>query len=121
MSELNLNYKATNIATAERKYGLNFFAELERMYLSAENDSEDAGQGAGLLSIVFILSAGGLSEDEVDELIDNDGIVAASRKAGEALAKSGFLAKVMSDPEVTNQLERLQKEASQTTGETKKA
>lgn len=82
MSELN--YKASNIARAERELNANFFQTLEGL-----------GDGTpSFTSLLMILRAGGLTEEEADDLLDNQGIEAALKDAVDALGKAGFLAKM---------------------------
>ena len=82
MSELN--YKASNIAKAEQALNVNFFTTLE-------------GLGVGVpsfTSLLMILRAGGLNEEEADQLIETEGIQDSLAQAVEALGRAGFLAKL---------------------------
>lgn len=81
---MELNYKASNIAKAERELNANFFKTLEGL-------SEGA---PSMTALLMILRAGGLSEQQADELLDNEGIEVALTKAVEALSHAGFLAKM---------------------------
>ena len=103
-----LHYKASSIARAERELGPNFFTTLE-------------GVGEGTPSfnaILMILMAGGLTDQEADDLLDNEGIEAAMKLAIDALGSAGFLAKVnLTTSALTNQ----QQKTSQNTGVTTKA
>lgn len=79
-----LNYKASNIARAERELNANFFATLEGL-----------GEGTpSFTSLLMILRAGGLSEQEADSYLDEAGIADALKAAIEALGRAGFLAKM---------------------------
>lgn len=79
-----LHYKASNIAKAEQEFNANFFETLEGL-----------GEGApSFTSLVVILRAGGLNEQEADDLLDSEGIQVALGKAVEALSNAGFLAKM---------------------------
>ena len=84
MSELN--YKASNIAKAEREFNANFFETLEGLGKDVPSIS----------SLLLLLRAGGLTEDEADVLIDEAGIKDSLSEAVTALGKAGFLAKLQS-------------------------
>lgn len=91
MSELH--YKASNIARAEQDLNANFFKTLE-------------GLGTGtpsFTSLLMMLRAGGLNEQEADDFIDEKGIQEALAKAVEALGKAGFLAKLKEQADKSNQ------------------
>lgn len=82
MSELN--YKASNISKAEQALKMNFFETLQGL-----------GEGTpSFTSLLMILRAGGLSEQEADDMLDSRGITEALKDAVEALGKAGFLAKM---------------------------
>lgn len=82
--ELKLNYKASNIAKAEQALNANFFKTLEGL-----------GDGTpSFTSLLMILRAGGLSEQEADQMLDDRGIEDALKAAIEALGRAGFLAKM---------------------------
>lgn len=103
MSELN--YKASNIARAERQYGLSFFKEVSNMLENPDS--------ANISSLMFVLQAGGITEEEADEMFDTKGIVGAFEAAGEALADSGFLATMLKNPAVKKELEKFTKLTNQ--------
>ena len=87
-----LNYKASNIAKAEDELNANFFKTLEGL-----------GEGTpSFKSLLMILRAGGLSEQEADDLLDEKGIEDALAQAVDALGKAGFLAKMMAQAEKAN-------------------
>lgn len=117
MSELN--YKASNIARAERTYGMKFLSELSKLE-GLTGNAQAAVDKLGFDTIIFLMVAGGSTEDETDRLIDEDGLLKPFELIGEALKTSGFLAKLKDNPEVKAQLAKLQQEASPTTGENKK-
>lgn len=108
MSELT--YKASNIARAERDLNSNFFATLEGL-----------GDGTpSFTALLMILRAGGLSEQEADDYLDNKGIEEAMKDAVDALGRAGFLAKMkLTASALANQPEKT--EASPSTGKTTKA
>lgn len=104
-----LHYKASNIARAEQELNANFFQTLEGL-----------GEGApSFTALLMILQAGGLTQAEADDLLDNEGIEAALSQAVEALGKAGFLAK-MNQAEKSNPNQK-QPAASQNTGSATKA
>lgn len=107
---MELNYKASNIAKAEQAIGSNFFETLE-------------GLGSGtpsFTSLLMILRAGGLTEDEADKMLDDKGITVALEEAVNALGKAGFLAKMgVSLNEVMK--DASEKKALQSTGNATKA
>ena len=79
-----LHYKASNIARAEQALNANFFKTLEGL-----------GDGTpSFTSLLMILRAGGLTEDEADKMLDDKGIEVALKEAVDALGKAGFLAKM---------------------------
>lgn len=108
MSELN--YKASNIARAERELNANFFSTLEGL-----------GQGTpSINALLMILRAGGLTEAEADELLDKEGISDAMQKAITALGNAGFLAKLKNEASQV-EAQKSQPKASQNTGDETKA
>jgi len=109
MSELN--YKASNIAKAERLHGENFFTTLSRL----------GDESLSISNLLFVLEAGGLTEDEASEIIDNDGIAEAIKAAVFGLTSAGFLAKNKEVQKVRTQIEKDLLETSQATGEKAKA
>ena len=78
-----LNYKASNIAKAEIALDANFFETLLGI-----NDEVPS-----VREILMILMAGGLTEQEADDLLDSKGIEEAMRLAAEAIVRAGFLPK----------------------------
>ena len=104
----DLNYKASNIAKAESALNANFFATIDSL-----GDSLPS-----FTAILMILMAGGLSEEEADELVDNEGIEAALDLAAAAIGKAGFLAKMKL---AQSAMKSQSPKASQSSGETKKA
>lgn len=78
---LELNYKAKNVANAERATGLKLFEALNGM----------GGGNIGMTDLVFLLQAGGASEEAAYDEIDNKGLTGALEGATEALGKAGFL------------------------------
>jgi hypothetical protein len=104
-----LNYKASNIAKAERELNANFFATLEGI-----------GDGTPSFSaLLMIVRAGGLTEQEADDLLDSEGIEKTLQMAVDALGQAGFLAKMKANAEKTTQSRT--KETSQSTGVETKA
>ena len=109
MSELN--YKASNIARAEQALNANFFQTLEGL-----------GEGTpSFTSLLMILRAGGLSEDEADTMLDEQGVAEALTQAVEALGKAGFLAKMKAEASQAEKEAPKNVETSPTTGNQTKA
>lgn len=108
---MGLNYKASNIARAERAHGANFFKTLEGF----------SEQTPSLADILFVLEAGGVTEDEAGDLVDKNGIVKSIQLAVEGLTESGFLGDSEEVQEAKKVAKNLVKETSQTTGEKTKA
>lgn len=105
-----LNYKASNIARAERELNANFFSTLD-----------DLESGTPSISaLVMMLRSGGMAEDEADELLDNDGIEGSLAKIVEALGRAGFLVKLGEKAQALKATQRPAK-PSQSTGESTKA
>ena len=108
---MELNYKASNIAKAERRHNANFFKTLEGF----------SEQTPSVADILFVLEAGGISEEEAGNLVDDQGIVKSIQLAVEGLTKSGFLGNSKEVQEAKKVAEELVKKTSQTTGEKTKA
>ena len=84
---MNLKYKASNIAKAEREDGKKFFDVFTEL-------------GSGMPSfdsMLFMLRAGGMTEEEADKLIADEGIGETLIVAVEALTDAGFLGKTEID------------------------
>lgn len=107
---LELNYKARNVAAAEAKYNQRIKSVM--MDFSTGN--------VGVITMAFLLEAGGNDEDTAYELIDTKGINGLEIEVTEALLSAGFL-QGANDKE-RNEALALVKEAKalRTTGETKK-
>ena len=106
----NLKYKAINIAKAESEHKANFFKTLEGFGEETPSISD----------IIFILEAGGLSQDDAGKMVDENGLTDTVKKIVEALGDAGFLAGVVDQAEITKAQQRAQA-TSQTTGEKTKA
>ena len=105
---MRLEYKASNIAKAEQALNANFFKTLEGL-----------GDGTpSFTSLLMILRAGGLTEQEADKMLDDKGIEVALKEAVDALGKAGFLAKMGVN---LAEAQQSQAEASPTTGKETKA
>lgn len=101
-----LNYKASNIAKAERETNSNFFKTVEGL-----------GDGAPRMAdILFVLQAGGLTEDAASDLLDEKGMADAMALVVEGLGEAGFLAKAM-EAQKANPLPK----ATESTGDKTKA
>jgi len=78
---LELNYKARTVAQAEAKYNQRIKAVMVDFSM---------GQ-VGVLTMAFLLEAGGISEDEAYNQIDQVGINGLEVEVTEALLSAGFL------------------------------
>lgn len=110
--KLTLKYKAKNIARAERQEGKKFFEVFNEL-----------GQGApSFSSLLFLLMAGGATEEEAGDFVDEVGIGEALILAVESLSRSGFLGKTkINTAAMRKEMEQSLAEASQTSGSSKKA
>lgn len=111
---MNLNYKASNIRKAEKSNGTSLFEALNELTTTPS-----------VSALMFLLEAGGASEDEIDALVEEKGLTEAVTVALEALAESGFLGKKISTAEFRKAMNSAAQSAntniSGNTGETKKA
>ena len=82
--ESKLNYKASNIAKAERAYNMKFFTVLDKF----QKDSSLAD--FGIVDILFLWACGGGTEEEFDAAVDKD-IEQAMNKIVEGIGSAGFL------------------------------
>ena len=105
---LNLVFKASSIAKAERKHGLKFFDAMTNI--------------GGFSEIFFFLEAGGASEEDADEFVAKHGIPETMAAIVEAISESGFLGDLEIDmKELRQEMSKSVKQAaSQITGETSK-
>ena len=94
MSELKLNFKASNIAKAEDKYKKNFFTAIGDM----------AGTPS-LNDLMFIFLAGGATEEEFDDVMSN-GVEQAMLVITNGLNESGFLGKKIDTTELKKAMEK---------------
>lgn len=78
---IKLNFKATNIAKAEREDNVNFFEAITEL-----------GNKPSVSGIYFIYKAGGASDEEFDEAFSN-GMDKAVSNILEGLGEAGFLPK----------------------------
>lgn len=76
---MKLNYKASNIAKAEREYGMKFFKAFNSM------------NEMGVAELQFLYRAGGASDEEFDEMFAK-GIEEAFVPILEGINDAGFLA-----------------------------
>ena len=107
---LELNYKARTVAQAEAKYNQRIKAVMVDFSM---------GQ-VGVLTMAFLLEAGGISEDEAYNQIDQVGINGLEIEVTEALLGAGFL-RGANEEERKPALKLIQEaKASQSTGESKK-
>lgn len=101
-----LNYKASHIARAERELDANFFTTLEGL-----------SDTPSFTAILMLLRAGGLSEQEADDLLDEKSLEDAMKLVVEGIQQAGFLAKMTAQ---ANQAKSTP-ETSQTSGAKTKA
>lgn len=114
---MELKYKALNISKAETKTGKSLF-----------NAMSDLGDNMSVSTLMFMLEAGGLSEDQASDYLDNHSIEETMLAVFDAMTESGFLAKRLKTKEMEQAKEELRKaikasqntDTSKTTGETKK-
>ncbi len=83
METQKLNYKGTNIAKAEQKYGVKFFNVVENLGKKGEAN-------VGMLDMLFLYCAGGGTEEDFDKFIVSD-TEKIMLDIMEGLAESGFL------------------------------
>ena len=106
-----LNYKASNIAKAERSTGKNFFAAIQALSKSPSMDD-----------LLFLYVAGGGSEADFDELFKN-GVEEVLMAIFGGINEAGFLGQTI-DLEEMRKLMRAEmskvEPASQNTGEAAK-
>ncbi len=76
----DLHYKAKNIMRAEKEHKLGFYQVLQSMQ-----------SNLGVFTVFFLLTAGGYSEEEAGELIDNKPFDEVLLHIVDALGDAGFL------------------------------
>lgn len=112
---MELNYKAINVAKAEKAAGCSFF-----------NAMAELQDTPSVLTLLFLLQAGGLTEEEAGDYLDKYGVDEAAPKILDAMSESGFLKKVLQNRKAS--LKKLDEavhtkkksETSPATGESKK-
>ena len=110
-----LNYKASNIAAAELKYGLKFFKVLNSLSNAKDGDF-------GMSDMLFLYVAGGGSVDTFDKLII-DGTESLMIDIMEGLTEGGFLGQSRNfdrkqvETAVKEAMKDIETEVSQTSGE----
>ncbi len=105
---MNIIYKASSLAKAERKYQMKFFDAMANI--------------GGFSEIMFFLEAGGVSEEEADAFIAEKGITEAMAAIMEAISESGFLGDMKIDMKELRQemAETTKQVVSQNTGKASK-
>lgn len=106
-----LNYKASNIAKAERASGKNFFAAIQALSKAPSMDD-----------LLFLVNAGGGTEDDFDELF-KDGIENVLMAVFAGINEAGFLGQKIDLEELRSTMKaEIDKAAaaSQNTGEAAK-
>ena len=94
MSELKLNFKASNIAKAEEKYKKNFFRAMSGV-----------SETPSFADLLFLFTAGGATEEQFDEVF-SEGLEFAMIKITEGLNDSGFLGKKIDTEELKKAIEK---------------
>lgn len=81
-----LNYKGSNIAKAEQRYGVKFFNVIESL------GSKNGENNVGMVDLLFLFCAGGGTEEQFDKRVidDTEGVMLDIM---EGLSESGFLGK----------------------------
>ena len=79
---LELNYKAKNVANAERSFGMQMFEEINKLI---------AGP-IGVYQLAFFLCAGGYDEEAAYDIIDKSSVSILQNEVIEALFTADFLA-----------------------------
>ncbi len=108
---VTLNYKASNIAKAERASGKNFFSAIQSLSKSPSMDE-----------LLFLVNAGGGAENDFDELF-KEGIENVLITIFEGINDAGFLGQKIDLEEVRAAMKAevaKAQEVSQNTGETAK-
>lgn len=108
---MTLNYKASNIAKAEKEHGKNFFTVISSLDKEAPS----------MTDVLFVLEAGGVTQDEAGKMVDDKGINDSTKEAVERLISAGFLGSGKEVEEAKRLAEKLINEDSQSTGKTTKA
>lgn len=108
---VQLNYKASNIAKAEKEQGMSFF--------DAFSSLQDK---PSISSLLFLFVAGGGTTEEFDELFKS-GIDKVMLEVMSGIADAGFLGKTVDSKTLRAEMEKAMKEAmptSEISGQTKK-
>ena len=109
---ITLNYKASNIAKAERASGKNFFEAISSLSKQPSMDN-----------LLFLISAGGGTEEDFDELF-KEGVEKVMMTIFEGINEAGFLGEKIDLKEMqaamSSELNKA-KETSPNTGDTVKA
>lgn len=108
---VTLNYKASNIAKAERASGKNFFSAIQSLSKSPSMDE-----------LLFLVNAGGGTENDFDELF-KEGIEKVLMTIFEGINEAGFLGQKIDLEEMRKVMEAEMNKAkgvSQNTGEAAK-
>lgn len=100
MSELKLNYKASNIAKAEDKFNRNFFKSLSGL-----------SESPSMSDLMFLFFAGGATEEDFDNAV-KEGFDNAMIIITEGLNESGFLGKTIDTTEMKKAMEAQKKKAN---------
>lgn len=108
---MKLNYKASNIAAAEQKSGLNFFTALGEL-----------GSTPSVSALLFMFEAGGATTEDFDAAMEK-GLEATIIEIFDAIADSGFLGSSAGIDKATlkKEVEKLKQEQKTTANSTSPA
>lgn len=80
---LELKFKVKNVRKVERESGKSFFEMLANIEKMSSDD------------LAFLLECGGLSADEAEDFLDENGMGVAIFEIGKGLKDAGFLPKIV--------------------------
>lgn len=109
---VQLNYKASNIAKAEKEMGESFFDALSKL-----------NSTPSVSALLFLFIAGGGTQDEFDELF-RQGVDKAMVEVMSGIADAGFLGKTVTSKTIRAEMTKAMDEAlatSENSGKTKNA
>lgn len=104
---LDLKFKVKNVRKVERESGKSFF----EMFAGFENMSSD--------DLAFLLECGGLSADEAEDFIDENGMDVAIFEISKGLKDAGFLPKTARE-QISKGVAELEKILKDSSGESGK-
>ena len=96
---VQLNYKASNIAKAEKEMGESFFGALSTL-----------NSTSSVSALLFLFVAGGGTQDELDELF-KQGVDKAMVEVMSGIADAGFLGKTVTSKTIRTEVTKAMAEA----------